>query len=62
MNQRLNEELNAEVSSEEDVPIEHTSEQDKIWFYATTFLVPAPIVGLGLWVSRRRRRKAEVKS
>ena len=57
-----NEELSGEVSSEEDVPIEHTSEQDKIWFYATTFAVPAPIVGLGLFVSRRRRRRAEVKS
>jgi hypothetical protein len=57
-----NEELNSEVSSEEDVAIEHTSEQDKIWFYATTFVVPAPIVGLGLFVARRRRRRAEVKS
>jgi ABC-type uncharacterized transport system involved in gliding motility auxiliary subunit len=57
-----NEELSGEVSSEEDVAIEHTSEQDKVWFYATTFAVPAPIVGLGLWVARRRRRRAEVKS
>jgi hypothetical protein len=57
-----NEEINAEVSSEEDIAIEHTSQQDKIWFYATTFAVPAPIVALGLWVSRRRRRRAEVKS
>ena len=57
-----NEELNSEVSSEEDVAIEHTSEQDKIWFYATTFVVPAPIVGVGLFVARRRRRRAEAKS
>ena len=27
-----NEELAAEVTSEEDVPIEHTSEEDKVWF------------------------------
>jgi hypothetical protein len=57
-----NEELSGEVSSEEDVAIEHTSERDKVWFYATTFAVPAPIVGVGLWVARRRRRRAEVKS
>ncbi len=57
-----NEELSAEVSSEEDVPIEHSRQQDKVWFYVTTFAVPVPIVALGLWVSRRRRRRAEVKS
>ncbi|MDD9934570.1 MAG: Gldg family protein [Myxococcales bacterium] len=54
-----NEELAAEVTSEEDVPIEHTSEEDKVWFYGTTFAVPAPVALLGLWVARRRRRKAE---
>lgn len=54
-----NEELNAEVSSEEDVPIEHSREQDKLWFYATTFAVPLPLLGLSAWVSRRRRRPAE---
>jgi ABC-type uncharacterized transport system involved in gliding motility auxiliary subunit len=57
-----NEELNAEATSEEDVPIEHSREQDKVWFYATTFLVPAPIVLVGSWVARRRRRGAEAKS
>jgi len=54
-----NEELNAEVSSEEDVPIQHSREQDKLWFYATTFAVPLPLLGLGAWVARRRRRPAE---
>lgn len=57
-----NEDLSAEVSSEEDRPIEHTHEQDKIWFYATTFGMPAPILFLGLWVARRRRVRAERKS
>ena len=57
-----NEELGGEVSSEEDVAIEHTREENKVWFYATTFLVPAPIVGLGYWVARRRRRRAEGKA
>ncbi|HKU41692.1 MAG TPA: DUF4350 domain-containing protein [Polyangiales bacterium] len=54
-----NEELNAEVSSEEDIPIEHSRDKDKLWFYATTFAVPLPLLGLGVWVSRRRRRSGE---
>jgi ABC-type uncharacterized transport system involved in gliding motility auxiliary subunit len=57
-----NEELNAEVSSEEDVPIEHSREKDKIWFYATTFAVPLPLLGLGIFVSRRRRRSGEART
>lgn len=56
-----NEELNAEVSSEEDVPIEHSRDKDKLWFYATTFAVPLPLLGVGVWVSRRRRRAGEAK-
>jgi len=56
-----NEDLTGEVSSEEDVPIEHSREQDKIWFYATTFALPAPVLFGGLWVSRRRRRRAEAR-
>jgi hypothetical protein len=51
-----NEELPAEVSSEEDVPIEHSRDDDKLWFYATTFAVPVPVALLGVFVSRRRRK------
>jgi hypothetical protein len=57
-----NEELNAEVSSEEDIPIEHSRDKDKLYFYATTFAVPMPLVALGLWVARRRRRSGEKSS
>lgn len=57
-----NEDLSGEVSSEEDIPIEHSREQDKVWFYATTFAVPAPILLLGAFVARRRRKRAEGKS
>jgi hypothetical protein len=57
-----NEELNAEVSSEEDIPIEHSRDKDKLYFYATTFAVPLPLLGLGMWVARRRRRSGEKKS
>jgi ABC-type uncharacterized transport system involved in gliding motility auxiliary subunit len=54
-----NEELSAEVSSEEDVPIQHSRDQDKLYFYATTFAVPLPLIALSVWVARRRRRPAE---
>ncbi len=57
-----NEELNAEVSSEEDIPIEHSRDKDKLWFYATTFAAPMPLLGLGMWVARRRRRRSGEKS
>lgn len=57
-----NEELGSEVSSEEDVPIEHSRDQDKIWFYATTFAAPVPLLFLSAWVARRRRRPSESAS
>jgi hypothetical protein len=57
-----NEDLSGEVSSEEDVAIEHSREKDKVWFYATTFAMPAPILLLGTVVARRRRKRAEGKS
>jgi hypothetical protein len=57
-----NEDLTGEVATEEDIAIEHSREQDKVWFYATTFGMPAPILVLGLWIGRRRRRRAEAKS
>lgn len=50
-----NEELPAEASSEEDLPIEHSRDADKLWFYGTTFAVPVPVALLGVLVSRRRR-------
>jgi len=51
-----NEELPAEATSEEDLPIEHSRDDDKAWFYATTFAVPVPVALLGVFVSRRRRK------
>ena len=48
--------------SEKDVPIVHRKEKDTVWFYGTSFLVPAAVLGLGLTASRRSRRvKREVK-
>jgi hypothetical protein len=54
------EELSGDLSSEEDVPIEHRKAKDRIWFYATSFGLPFPLLLLGLWVIRRRRRRSGV--
>lgn len=56
-----NEDLSGETSSEEDVAIPHTNERDKVWFYGCTFAIPVPIALAGVWVTRRRRRRAESK-
>lgn len=47
------------ITSEEDVPIEHRRDQDRVWFYATTYGVPFPVFLAGWWVHRRRTRRAE---
>lgn len=56
------EKIQGDTTSEEDIAIEHTRAEDKLWFYATTFVVPLPVLGLGLWIARRRRRRSEVQS
>ena len=54
------EEITGDLSSEEDVPIEHRKDEDRLWFYATSFGLPLPILLLGLWIARRRRRRGGV--
>ncbi len=49
------ESIAGEVSSETDVPIAHTRKQDQAWFYSCIFLVPALVIGLGAFMTRRRR-------
>ncbi len=44
-----------EISSEEDVRIEHTKEKDVVWFYSVIFGAPAVVLGLGLFLARRGR-------
>jgi hypothetical protein len=51
------EELIGETTSEEDIRIVHTREEDQLWFYLTIFGVPALVVGGGVYYTRRRRRK-----
>lgn len=46
-----------EVNTEEDVRIEHTKQEDLVWFYAIIFGAPALVLGAGLFVSRRSRTK-----
>ena len=54
-----NEELAAgEVADPEDVPVTHTGEEEKLWFYGTTLGVPLLVLGMGLGVTRRRRKTA----
>ncbi|PTL79461.1 ABC transporter [Vitiosangium sp. GDMCC 1.1324] len=51
------EELAGTVSNEEDVPLQHTRQQDVLWFYSAVFLAPAMVLGAGFLVTRRRRRR-----
>jgi hypothetical protein len=45
------------AESEEDVRIEHTKNEDVVWFYATIVGGPVLVLGFGLgWVQWRRRR------
>jgi hypothetical protein len=43
------------ITNAEDVRIEHTKDKDKAWFYATIFGAPGAVLGLGLFISRRRK-------
>lgn len=51
------EEVVGAPTSEEDVPIQHTREEDKLWFYGTTLGIPIPLFALGAWVATRRKRR-----
>lgn len=50
-------ELAAEISEVEDVAILHTKNEDKAWFYGTTLGVPAALLGFGLVIGRRTKRR-----
>ena len=44
------------TQTEEDVPIQHTRDEDEAWFYATSFGAPLPLLLAGIWLARRQRR------
>ncbi len=48
--------LSGATESEEDVKIEHTKEDQALWFYATVLGVPVLVLVLGALHVRRRRR------
>ena len=50
------EQILGDTTSEEDILIEHTQEEDKIWFWATSFGAPLPLFGIAIWVATRRRK------
>ncbi len=52
------EKLSGEINTEVDAPLSRTRQQDAVWFYATTFLFPAGIVGFGVFFSRKHKRGA----
>jgi hypothetical protein len=44
------------TSTEEDVEIRHTRDEDEVWFYGTSFGAPLPLLLTGIWLAVRRRR------
>ncbi len=51
------EKIVGEASSEEDVRIEHSREEDQLWFWLTSVGVPLPLLGMAWLAARRRRRR-----
>lgn len=47
-----------QVASEEDVKIQHTKNEDVVWFYGTVTIVPMLLLGGGYLATRRRRRRS----
>jgi len=52
------EQIIGDTTSEEDVRVEFRKDEDALLFYGTSFGVPLPLLGLGIWVSRRRAKGA----
>ena len=52
--------LAGKLESEEDVPLVYNKDNDAVWFYGTSFIVPAAVLGLGMVFLRKKnpRRKA----
>jgi hypothetical protein len=48
--------ITGEIESEEDVKIQHTREEDWLWFVTTEVGVPALVLGFGLMFIRFRRK------
>ncbi len=55
------EQIVSDETSEQDIRIEHTRDEDKLWFYGTSFGAPLPILAMGFFVAARRGKRAGVK-
>jgi hypothetical protein len=55
------EDLSGETSSEADLPIRHTRNEDVAWFYSTIVGAPSLVLLLGLIAVRRRRRSGALQ-
>lgn len=51
------EQIVGDVTSEEDIPIEHSREGEAYWFWGSSFTAPILLFGAGLWVALRRQRR-----
>lgn len=51
------EQLVGESAQEQDVPILHTKQQDKVWFWSTVLAAPALVLFIGLLYIRAVRRR-----
>lgn len=51
--------LAGEIVAEKDVVIEHTRNQDEVWFYATIVGAPLFVLGFGFWFGWWRRTRRE---
>lgn len=56
------EQLAGTTSTEVDVPLARTRQQDTATFYATTFLAPLAVMGVGLIARRRAKKPARQES
>ncbi len=43
-------------STEMDLPVSHTRKEDVAWFYSTIFVSPILVLGIGYFVTKKRRR------
>lgn len=50
------EQLIGKSTSEEDVAIVHKRDDDAVWFYGTSFAIPALVVAVGVALGRKKRR------
>ncbi len=50
------------VESEKDIRIRHRRDEDRIWFYGSSILIPASVLLVGVVYTRRTRRPTGEKT